>query len=294
MKIIERGSGVAVVMLPGIQGRWEWMAPAVDALAKSCRIITFSLCDEPSSGFSVDPTRGVENYLDQVETVLDRVGLTDVVLMGVSYAGPIAMEFAVRHPDRVRGLLLVSALPPGWQPDRRARFYLRAPLLLSPIFFLDAPLRAQREIRAALPTIAQQLRFSIGQATRLFQASLSPSRMATRLQWLGQFQFSDPSPFQKPTMILTGEPGLDRVVRPELTRRYLDALPHARHEVIPSTGHLGTLTKPAAFAEIVRRFLDEILVERPSEEPMMNIDAHPTFAGRSIGTAAVEVTRTSQ
>jgi pimeloyl-ACP methyl ester carboxylesterase len=256
--IVDRGSGVAVVMLPGIQGRWEWMTPAVDALAKSCRLITFSLCDEPSSGFPVDHARGVENYLDQLETVFHRLALSEAVLIGVSYAGPIAMEFAVRHPDRVRGLLLVSALPPDWQPDRRARFYLRAPRLFSPVFFVDAPLRAQREVRAALPTIAEQLRFSIGQTTRLFQAFLSPSRMATRLQWLGQFQFSDPSGFRKPTMVVTGEPGLDRVVRPELTRRYLDALPGARYAMIPRTGHLGSLTRPTAFAEIVHRFVDEI------------------------------------
>jgi pimeloyl-ACP methyl ester carboxylesterase len=178
--------------------------------------------------------------------------------MGVSFAGPIAMEFAVRHPDRVRGLLLVSALPPDWQPDRRARFYLRAPRLFSPVFFVDAPWRAQREVRAALPTIAEQFRFSLSQTARLFRAFLSPSRMAARLQWLGEFQFSDPSRFEKPAMVVTGEPGLDRVVRPELTRRYLDALPGARYEVIERTGHLGSLTRPAAFAEIVQRFVDDI------------------------------------
>ena len=51
--MIDRGSGTPVVLVPGIQGRWEWMRPAVDALAARCRVLTFSLCDEPTSGVAV-------------------------------------------------------------------------------------------------------------------------------------------------------------------------------------------------------------------------------------------------
>jgi pimeloyl-ACP methyl ester carboxylesterase len=258
VQIVDRGTGIPVVMIPGIQGRWEWMAPAVNALARCCRVITFSLCDEPSSGFAVDPARGVENFLSQIEQVLDRTRIREAVLMGVSYAGPIAAEFAVRHPQRVRALMLVSALPPDWQPDRRARFYLRAPRLLSPVFLLDAPLRAQPEIRAALPRFSERLRFSLQQTSTLLRCFISPTRMATRLAWFGEYTFSDPSAFDKPAMVITGEPGLDRVVRPELTKRYLDALPQAHHAVLAHTGHLGVSTRPSEFATLVRRFLEGI------------------------------------
>jgi pimeloyl-ACP methyl ester carboxylesterase len=261
MQIIDRGSGVPVVMVPGIQGRWEWMASTVDALATCCRIITFSLCDEPSSGFPSDPARGVENFLMQIEQVLDRAGLQKIVLMGVSYGGPLATEFAVRYPERVQALILVSALPPDWEPDRRAKFYLRAPLLLSPVFFIDAPIRAQREIRAALPRLPDRVRFSVQQLRTLLKCFISPHRMATRIHWLAAFQFSDPSQLRHPALIITGEPGLDRVVRPELTRRYLSLLPHARFEVLHNTGHLGVSTRPEAFASLVRHFLTDVVTD---------------------------------
>jgi pimeloyl-ACP methyl ester carboxylesterase len=255
MEIVDRGEGVPIVMVPGMQGRWEWMAPAVDALARSCRVITFSLCDEPSSGFPLDPERGVENFLTQIESVLDHARLQEAVLIGVSYAGPLAAEFAVRHPHRVRALMLVSALPADWSPNRRARFYLRAPRALGPLFLFDAPLRAQPEIRAAFPRLAQRLRFSMQQTRTFFRCSFSPTRMARRINWLSEYRFSDPSAFRKPTMVVTGEPGLDRVVPPELTRRYLDAMPHAHYEVLARTGHLGLSTKPDEFAEMVQRFV---------------------------------------
>jgi pimeloyl-ACP methyl ester carboxylesterase len=261
MRIIDRGRGTPVIVVPGIQGRWEWMAPAIDALSASCRVITFSLCDEPSSGFGVDAERGIDNYLQQLDAVFERTHLENAVLIGVSFAGPIAMEYSVRHPDRVNGLMLVSALPQDWSPDARARFYMRAPLLLSPLFFLDAPLRASRELRVSLPRVTDRLVFGLQQTKRLMLYFLSPTRMTTRLKWLGQFQFSDPGLFSKPVMVITGEPGLDRVVRPELTARYLDAVPQARHRVFASTGHLGTVTRPAEFAAIVQRFLTDLFCD---------------------------------
>ena len=78
--MIDRGSGTPVVLMPGIQGRWEWMAPAVDALADRFRVVTFSLCDEPTSGFRFEPGRGIENYLQQVDEALDRAGLDAAIL----------------------------------------------------------------------------------------------------------------------------------------------------------------------------------------------------------------------
>ena len=244
--------------MPGIQGRWEWLAPAVDALAERCRVITFSLCDEPTSGFRFDPTRGIDNYLSQLDEAFERAGLSDAILVGVSYSGPIAAEFAARNPDRVRGLVLVAALPPDWKPNRRARFYLRAPRLLSPLFLLDSPARVLPEIYAALPSFSERAHFAVGHGIRLLKAWLSPSRMATRLRWTEDFQYADPSEIRQRVLVITGEERLDHVVAPELTKRYLAALPTAEHMVIPRTGHLGLLTRPTEFADAVRRFADEV------------------------------------
>jgi 3-oxoadipate enol-lactonase len=256
--VIDRGTGTPVVLMPGIQGRWEWMAPTVDALAERCRVVSFSLCDEPTSGFSYEPDRGIDNYIAQIDEALDRAGLDDAILIGVSYSGPIAAEFAARRPDRVRGLVLVSALPPDWTPNRRARFYLRAPRLLSPLFLLDAPTRALPEIRASIPRAWPLVRFLAGQATRTLRAFLSPTRMAARLRWNEAYQFVDPSRISQPVLVITGEDDLDRVVSPALTRRYLSSLPSARHVVLQRTGHMGLLTRPAEFAEMVQHFAKEI------------------------------------
>ena len=256
--MIDRGTGTPIVLMPGIQGRWEWLAPAVDALAERCRVITFSLCDEPSSGFAHDPALGIENYFAQLDQAFDRAGLQEAVLIGTSYTGPIAAEFAARRPDRVRGLVLVSALPPDWRPNARARFYLRAPRLLSPVFVIDSPTRMIPELRAALPGFGGVLRFATAQTARVVRALMSPSRMATRLRWTEAFHYSDVSQVAQPVLVITGEDRLDRVVDPALTRRYLAAFPAARHVVLPKTGHIGMLTRPTEFAEIIRRFAEDV------------------------------------
>src|SRR5688572_19330669 len=58
VKIIDHGGGTPIVVIPGAQGRWEWMKPAIDALARRCRVITFSLADEPTCGAPFDPHDG--------------------------------------------------------------------------------------------------------------------------------------------------------------------------------------------------------------------------------------------
>lgn len=255
--MIDRGSGIPVVLVPGIQGRWEWMAPTVDALAARCRVLAFSLCDEPSSEFSWDPERGFDNYIAQLEQALDRASLRRAIIIGVSYGGLIAAEFAARRPERVSHLVLASALPPDWTPDRRARFYMRAPMLLSPLFFAGSPGRILPEIRRAFPAPAARRRFLVAHGVRVLRAFLSPARMARRVKWLEEHDFESPVSIQAPTLVVTGEATLDRVVPTSATLRYVSSLRTAHHAVLSDTGHLGVVTKPDAFADLVTRFADD-------------------------------------
>ncbi len=255
--MIDIGRGEPVVLIPGLQGRWEWMQPAVEGLARRHRVVAFSLCDERTSPFDCDPLLGFENYVRQVGEAMDRAGLRAATIIGVSYGGLIATEFAARCPERVTRLVLASALPTDWTPDRRARFYLRAPRLLSPAFVITAPLRLQPEVQAAFPAVADRLRFMVTHGWRVATAPMSPKKMARRIAWAEQHSFADAARIEAPTLVVTGEPGLDRVVPVEVSRRTVARLGHARHVVLPRTGHLGIVTRPESFRELMDAFLAE-------------------------------------
>jgi len=255
--MIDIGSGPTVVLIPGLQGRWEWMRPTVDALAKHHRVLSFSLCDESSSPFPCVPERGFENYIDQVVAVLDRAGVASAAVIGVSYGGLIAAEFAARHPQRTTALILASALHAGWQPDARARLYLKSPRLLSPLFAATSPGRLNPEIAAALPDLRARVRFMAEHGLRVALAPMSPTKMARRVAWASAHTFADLRLLRVPSLVVTGEPELDRVVPVEHTRQYLSELKDAVHDVIGRTGHLGTVTRPIIFVEMLGKFVDD-------------------------------------
>jgi pimeloyl-ACP methyl ester carboxylesterase len=255
MNIIDRGSGSPVVLIPGAQGRWEWMRPSVDALAKRCRVITFSLADEPTSGASFDESAGIWSYVQQVNDVLERTGVRQATICGVSYGGLIAAAFAARHPDKVSALVLMSAIPPSWRPDARQSFFLRAPVLLSPLFCV-ASLRMCHEIFAARG-IRSGVVFAAQHAGTVLANMMSPRLMARRVRMVASLDVDrELSRVRCPVLVVTGESTLDRVVPVALTRDYHRIWPHATKAVIERTGHLGPITKADEFADLVASFAD--------------------------------------
>ena len=58
-----------------------------------------------------------------------------------------------------------------------------------------------------------------------------------------------------PTLIVTGERQLDHVVPVEGSSEYARRIPNARAVVLERTGHLGTITRPEAFTDVVRDFV---------------------------------------
>ena len=257
MKLFDEGSGPAVVVIPGIQGRWEWMRPGIDALLASCRVVTFSLCDEPCSEGRFDERDGFACYVDQVRDALGQARLERAAICGVSYGGLIAAAFAARYPSRVSALVLVSALPPAWTPNTRIRTYLRTPRLLAPVFFMAASLHLHRELATALPRVADRVRLTAETLVRIARHRPVPTRMSRRARMLTHMAPLDLSSVRAPVLVVTGEAELDRVVPVASTREYARLMPQTRVATLARTGHLGMVTRPRAFAELVAPFVKE-------------------------------------
>src|SRR5437667_6746930 len=111
--MVDMGRGPAIVMIPGIQGRWEWMRPAVEALALHWRVIARSLPGEP--GEARCSAEGFDQLIGHVDRLLDEADITDAVICGVSFGGLVALRYAATRPERVRALILVSTPGPRWK-----------------------------------------------------------------------------------------------------------------------------------------------------------------------------------
>lgn len=254
--MIDVGAGPPLVLVPGIQGRWEWMRPTVRALAARFRVLTASLPGEPGSGSR--GRRAAETFdahVRHVADLMDRAGVERAVVLGVSFGGLVAGRVAAARPERTQALVLASTPGPRWEPDRRVRHYIRTPRLMAPVFVGGAPWRLGPEIVAAHDTVARRIGFAAAQAGRVLRSPMRPALTAARLRLMAA-ERADAwwDRVEAPTLVITGEPGLDRVVSVEDSRAYSEVIRGARLATLPRTGHIGCVTRADAFAGMVWGF----------------------------------------
>jgi pimeloyl-ACP methyl ester carboxylesterase len=256
MNVVDIGSGAPLVFVPGLQGRWEYARPTVEALAAHFRVLTFSLCDEPSSGAAFDGSAGFDSYGDQIAGALDRARLQRAVICGLSFGGLAALNFASRFNDRTEALVLASTPGPGFRLRRRHEIYARAPWLFGALFMIEAPLRASPELKAAMPSAVERRAFARRLLRTAVTAPLSLSRMAERARSISSYDSAAAcAKVTAPTLVVTGERSLDFVVGVDGTSQYARLIAGATSAVLERTGHQGTLTRPHEFAEVVRKFV---------------------------------------
>jgi pimeloyl-ACP methyl ester carboxylesterase len=95
---------------------YEWESPVwrhwMEGLSRGRMLVRY---DERGCGLSDhDPEEiSFEAFVRDLETVVDELGLERFPLMGLSQGGAVAVEYAVRHPERVSHLILVGAFATG-------------------------------------------------------------------------------------------------------------------------------------------------------------------------------------
>jgi poly(3-hydroxyalkanoate) depolymerase len=237
-----------LLVFNGIGASIEMAAPFLDALVGRDALIF----DVPGVGGS--PPRRLPYRLWMLARLgarlLDHLGYEAVDVLGVSWGGALAQQFAWQYPRRVRRLVL-AATSPG---------HLMVPGKLSALTKMASPARYTSKDflrRNAAHLYGGAFRSNPQLADRCFRHARWPTRRGYFMQLLSGIGWSS-LPFlhriRQPTLLLAGnDDPIVPLANAHLLRRLL---PDARLHVFDD-GHLFLLTRPEECGPIVERFLDE-------------------------------------
>ena len=278
-----------LVLIPGIQGRWEWMAPTIEALAQRHRVLTFLARRGERRRIRV--RRAGSRLIDRlIDRAAERRATRDRRVVRRVDRGAVRRAASRSRRGARAGVDAVAAVAARLGSRQSASKYPRAdaaavrdarmPRALAPEMFAA---RARWPSRAAA-------RRSSTRGARLAVSALAAADGDVGARLDGDRHRQRLPRVTAPTLVITGEP-LDRVVPVESTLEYLELIPGARHVVLPGTGHIGLSSKPREFAArgpVLWRISTEATLpgRRDGRVAMriMNVDL-PGPAGRARGAA---------
>ncbi len=125
----EKGSGIPIVLIHGFSSSTHTWRDVFLPLSENYRVISLDL---KGFGFSEKPT-GDYSRRAQAEIVfkfLDQLNIKTAVLAGNSMGGEVALNVALKHPERVTGLILIDSAGVRVKSGTSlAPWYLQTPLL---------------------------------------------------------------------------------------------------------------------------------------------------------------------
>lgn len=116
-----RGSGAPLVLLHGGLGAIELLHPTLSLLAEERQVIAVDLQAHGRTA-DIDRPMTCEHMADDIAALLQHLAIERADVMGYSLGGGVALQTAIRHPQRVRKLIVVStpARRTGWFDEVRA------------------------------------------------------------------------------------------------------------------------------------------------------------------------------
>jgi pimeloyl-ACP methyl ester carboxylesterase len=247
------GKGEALVLLHAFPLARSMWRPQREALQGECRVITPDL---PGFG-GTSPFAGeasIDAMADDVKALLDALGITRAVIGGLSMGGYVALAFARKYADRLRGLILADTRAEADSTEAKAN---RDKLI------------AFTQEHAAADVIEQMLPKLVSDATRQqrpevvaeirqIAAAQTPAGIIGALRALRDRRDStDVLPAVRvPAVVIVGAD--DSLTPPALSQAMAKALPQSTLVQIPGAGHLSNLEQPPAFNDAVRAFLKSL------------------------------------
>ncbi|WP_165065407.1 alpha/beta fold hydrolase [Paludisphaera rhizosphaerae] len=245
--------GEPLVFLSGLGGDHRAFSLVQRHFARSRRTLALDSRDAGRS-WRADAPYTTADMADDVAAWLRALGTGPVHVVGQSLGGLVAQETAIRHPELLKSMVLVSThagaslwrkgVVESWiqlrqlAGDDPARFSIGTlPWLVAPPFY------EHMEQIQGLIRFAERNPWPQDAAAFTRQA-----RAATTHEARGRLE-----KLNIPCLVLTGE--LDLINPPTIARELAECIPGARMEVLPGVGHMPHIENKGDFRDALERFL---------------------------------------
>ena len=268
------GDGPPIVVLHGGPDfDHTYLLPELDRLAEAFRLLYYDQRGRGRSASGVLPGDvTIESEIDDIDRVRRHFGLESMAVLGHSWGGVLAMEYAIRYPERVSHLILLDTAPASagdWQSFRE-ELGRRRPAAdreaMEAIAATDAFQRGDLEAEAAYNRI--HFRMTVRRpelldalVARLHSDDTEEGILLVRAINRRLHDETARSPdwdlfpalrrLDVPTLVLHAEHDFIPVA---LAERIADAVPAARLSVLPGCGHFTFLEAPERVVGEVTRF----------------------------------------
>lgn len=273
-RVAGAGGKTPLVLLHGGPGAPSYYLKPLLALADDRPVIIYDQLGAGKSDHVTDTTLfTVARFVRELETLRDSLGVNEMYVLGHSWGTILGTEYALAHPEHVKGLILSSSALsiPRWLHDADSL------LRLLP----DSQQRTIHRIEAAHgeATPAYQDAILPFYHRFVFTKNLSPDAESTfsqigaelynYMQGASEFVVTgtlkgyDITPrlgeLKMPVLFTAGD---NDEATPTSTRHYASLVPGSRVEIIPGSGHLTSNDNPEAMVRAVRTFIDSVEARR--------------------------------
>ena len=109
------GTGEPIIVVHGGPGLDHgYLQPGLDALATRHTLVYYDQRGTGRSGAALDSaTINIDTFVEDIEALRQTLGFERVSVMGHSFGSLIATEYALRHPESLRALILMNPVEPG-------------------------------------------------------------------------------------------------------------------------------------------------------------------------------------
>lgn len=252
-----------IVLLHGSNADLHTWQPWADRLKSDYRVIRFDQRGHGLTGPAPDGDYAVDAFVADVDAVANRLGLERFVLAGNSMGGGIAMAYAMQHPERLAGLVLVDA--GGADIQRKGSGNLLFTLAAFPVVnTLMAQITPRSLVeRSFSQSVANQAIVTPEVIDRYWELARYPGNREATLARFAQprtpFTAQQVAAVEVPTLVMWGKE--DSLILYAAAGWYMDNLPNATLAAYDGIGHVPMEEAPDQSAADLRAFMQGLAAD---------------------------------